>query len=288
MGPGVRWMGTAGQARLLDPTEFATGLLTDRDLAQRARRVVATFAELFPESAVVLYVPETSDQSTTWRLRAMSGDVRVDTHLLEQMEVFQSLLNRSEPVVYAGTELAREAYGHLDLRRTIASWALLPLVANASTVAVLEIISFSDELKPESLDRSRELVDIAASAVNSAVLYERERNSQLASISRITQFYDLEKTFNATIEIEELLPVIASKFREILEAQAVNLWMVESKETLLLTTRSGDDPTIALESVQTAETGLVFQVSETGEPLLIDDPQDERLVARNQADEEGA
>src|SRR3954464_8378264 len=165
-------MGTAGQARLLDPTEFATGLLTDRDLAQRARRIVAAFAELFPESAIVLYVPETTDQSILWRVRAMSGDVRVDTHLIEQMETFQSVLNSSEPMVYAGTALAREAYRHLDLRRTIASWALLPLVANGNTVAVLEIISFSDELKPEALDRGRELLDIASRGVNSAVLYE--------------------------------------------------------------------------------------------------------------------
>jgi multidrug resistance efflux pump/transcriptional regulator with GAF, ATPase, and Fis domain len=279
-------MGTAGQARLLDPTEFATGLLTDRDLAQRARRIVAAFAELFPESAIVLYVPETTDQSILWRVRAMSGDVRVDTHLIEQMETFQSVLNSSEPMVYAGTALAREAYRHLDLRRTIASWALLPLVANGNTVAVLEIISFSDELKPEALDRGRELLDIASRGVNSAVLYERERNSQLASISRITQFYDLEKTFNATIEIEELLPLIASKFREILEARAVNLWMVESKETLLLTTRSGEDPTVPLDSVQTAG-GLVFNVSETGEPFFIDDANDERLITRNKGGAEG-
>ena len=126
--------------------------------------------------------------------------------------------------MYAGSNLAREAYEHLDLRRTIAAWALVPLVAEETTVAVLEIVSFSELRKTTSLAQVKELIDIAARGVHSAQAYERERNSQLASISRITQFYDLEKTFNSTIELarfEQLLPVIASKFREILEKQAM-------------------------------------------------------------------
>ena len=90
-------MGAAGQARLIDPIGFAAGLLSDRDLVQRARRIIATFAELFPESALNLYIPENVDVSLAWRVRATTGDVRADTNLLAQMEVFQSLLQATEP-----------------------------------------------------------------------------------------------------------------------------------------------------------------------------------------------
>lgn len=280
-------MGTEGLARRIDPIEFAAGLLSDRELVQRARRIVSVFSELFPDAALILYVPENVEDAPTWRVRATAGDVKVDTQVVEDMPVFQTLLQSSDPIIYSGDELVREAYGHLDLRRTIAAWALVPMVVGDTTAGVLEIVSFSDGLGRESVERYRDLTDVAARALSSGAAYERERNSQLASISRITQFYDLEKTFNATIEIEELLPIIASKFREILECQAVNLWMVETKERLLLTTRSGDDPTVPIESVQTAD-GIIFNVSETGEPLLVDDPDDERLVARNAGTEEGA
>jgi RND family efflux transporter MFP subunit len=280
-------MGTEGLARGIDAMEFAAGLLSDRDVTQRARRIVTTFAEVVPDAALVVYVPEDAEERVTWRVRAISGDVKVDTQVVEGMSIFQNLLQSPAPVVYSGTETMREAYGHLDLRRTIAAWALVPLMADDQTAGVLEIVSFTDDLDAESLERYHQMFDIAGRAVNSGLAYERERNSQLASISRITQFYDLEKTFNATIEIEELLPLITSKFRDILECQAVNLWMVETAETLLLTTRSGEDPTTELNAVQTAD-GMIFSISETGEPLLIDDPNDERLTARNQGTEEGA
>lgn len=274
-------MGTEGLARRIDPIEFAAGLIGDREMSERARRIVGSFAEIFADCAIVLYVPDSQSESTTWRVRGVSGQVKVDAHLLEELPIFQKLLQGSEPLIYSGSQIARETYAHLDLRRTISSWVLLPLVVDDNPVGVLEIISFASEFSSDFLQPYRDLTDIAARALNSAAAYERERNSQLASISRITQFYDLEKTFNSTIEIEELLPVIASKFREILECEAVNLWMVETRETLLLTTRSGNDATVGLNSVQTAE-GMIFPVSETGEPLLIEDPEDERLVRRNQ------
>ena len=280
-------MGTEGLARRIDLIEFAAGLLSDRDVTQRARRIVATFAEVFPETALVVYLPETTDAGTTWRLRAIAGDAKVDAKAVGGISVFESLLQNPEPIVYSGTELVREAYGHIDLRRTIASWALIPLLADEQTAGVLEIVSFSDQLDLQTIERYGDLLDIAGTGLSSGAAYERERNSQLASISRITQFYDLEKTFNATIEIEQLLPIIASKFREILECQAVNLWMVETAQTLLLTTTAGVDPTTEVNSVQTAD-GMIFPISETGEPLLIDNPEDDRLPVRNEEVKNGA
>jgi RND family efflux transporter MFP subunit len=63
--------------------------------------------------------------------------------------------------------------------------------------------------------------------------------------------------------------------------------MVESNETLLLTTRNGTDPTVELESSQRLGEGIAFAVSESGEPVLIDDANDERLATRNRGIESG-
>ena len=60
----------------------------------------------------------------------------------------------------------------------------------------------------------------------------------MASISRLTQLYDVEKVFNSTLEMDELNPIITGKVREILEAQAVNLWLVKDEHELLLMNRA--------------------------------------------------
>ena len=273
-------MGAEAPARRLDATAFATALLRDRELTPRARRILSALADVLPDAALVLYVAETVGDNEVWRARAIHGEIRVDVHALDDVEIFQQVVAAGEPAVYSSAQLSREAYAHLDFRRTLASLALIPLISGKSIVAVLEVISFSAVLRAESLEVLSDAVDIAALAISSALEYEKERNSQMASITRITQFYDLEKTFNSIIEIEDLLPVIASKFRELLNAQAVNLWMVETKETLLLTNRAGTDTTVAVGSAQT-QNGIAYHVSESGEHALIEDPRDEQLAARN-------
>jgi len=279
-------MGGEGPARSIDLTAFAIDLLAEREVVPRARHIAAFVATLIPTSAAVLYVLEPREEYV-FVPKATSGDVRVEASLVNDSPLLRALLELAAPQIYEGVALAREMYSHLDLRRTVVSLVYQPLTIGDNLIGAMEIITFDDPLNKTFLDQLDQFSGLSAYALNSARLYEHERNSLLQSISRITQFYDLEKTFNATIEIEDLLPLIASKFRELLNVQAVNLWMVESKETLLLTTRAGMDPTVAVDSTQGLGEGVAFHVSESGEPILIDDTDDERLRARNQNVESG-
>jgi RND family efflux transporter MFP subunit len=52
--------------------------------------------------------------------------------------------------------------------------------------------------------------------------------------------------------------------------------------------RDGEDPSTLVGSLQKAGEGIAFEVSDSGEPILVDDPEDERLQKRNQNVEEGA
>ena len=277
-------MGTEGPVQVVDHAGFAERLLSERELIPRARRIASFLNDVFPESAVVVYVLEDSG----WRSKATAGDVRVDTNSAQQNEAIQSVGETATVLVYQGADIAREAYAHLDLRRTVVSWAIVPLIANEIPVALVEIVTFADAIRTDSLTKFERIFVLAALGIEQALAYERERNSQLQSISRMTQFYDLEKTFNATIEVEELLPIIADKFRTILNVQAVNLWMVETKERLLLTNQSGNDVTVQAGATQQAGEGAAFHVSEAGEPLLIEDAGDERLSTRNRGVDVGA
>src|SRR4029077_1468666 len=110
----------------------------------------------------------------------------------------------------------------------------------------------------------RETAKIAAPAIAGALAYERERNSTLHSISRVTQMYDLEKVFNSNLEIDPLIATIASKFQEVLRTQAVNVWMVDG-DAVRLVSRVGEDLTVALESAQRPGDGIAGDVSDEGE-----------------------
>lgn len=281
-------MGVEGPVRGVELTEFACELLSEREVIPRARQIAARITTLIPGSAAVVYSVEPQEEEFVWVAKAASAGIRVDAKLVNDSQLLGALFDSAESQVHEGAALAREKYAHLDLRRTIVSLAYLPLAIDETLVGAIEIVTFDDPLTASALDSFDQVTSLSSHALNSAQLYERERNSQLQSISRITEFYDLEKTFNANIEIEDLLPLIASKFRELLNVQAVNLWMVESKETLLLTTRAGDDPTVVLDSAQHDGEGIAFQVSESGEPVLIDDSDDERLRSRNRNIEDGA
>lgn len=281
-------MGGEGPARSIELTEFASELLSEREVIPRARHIANLISALLPSTAVVVYVLEPRDEGFGFSAKAISGDVRVDNNLVNESQLLQRISESPEIAIFTGAELTREEYAHLDLRRTLASLVYLPLAIDDNLVGIVEAAAFEEQITAKSLSSFAPVARLSAYALYSAQLYERERNSQLQSISRITQFYDLEKTFNATIEIEDLLPLIASKFRELLNVQAVNLWMVESKETLLLTTRDGIDPTTPLGSAQHEGEGIAFQVSESGEPTLISDANDQRLRARNGDRDSGA
>jgi RND family efflux transporter MFP subunit len=109
----------------------------------------------------------------------------------------------------------------------------------------------------------------------------------MTSITRLTQFYDIEKVFSSTLEMDELLPIIGGKMREMLECQAVNVWMVQGDESLLLMHQAGRDPTTRQGMTQKGGQGIAGDVSDSGEPVQITDPHDERLIGRNLNTDEG-
>ena len=122
---------------------------------------------------------------------------------------------------------------------------------------------------------------LGAIAITAAQGYEDERNGSLKSITRLTQLYDLEKVFSSTLEMAELLPLIASKFGEILEAEAVNVWLLHPDETIELMHQEGHDPTTFKGQILKPNEGVAGTVSDTGESVCISDPTDSHLLQRN-------
>ena len=272
----------------IDISEFSVRLLADQEVNPRARTCARTIAQLLPGTAVSVYLVGRRDEQDVWLMKASVGEVSVHSAAVPiDSGALGELAASKTPLIFSGKDLPRESYAHLDTRKTVASLAYLPLVKGETWVGAIEILGYEHEIDEETLDSLAPLANVAAAALLGAATYEAERNESLISLTRLSQLYDIEKVFSSTLEMDELLVLIGTKLREVMECQAVNIWLLQPDESVKLSHQAGLDPTTTPGSSQGAGEGLAGGVSDTGEALLIADPEDERLIERNGDVEEG-
>jgi GAF domain-containing protein len=211
----------------LDLTAFCSELFATQELIPRARVIARAVAESIAGSSVNIYTAGSLAGEDVWIPRAWSGEQTVrGSSVSTGSGTMAELAARRESLLFSGNDLSREDYAHLDIRRTLRSLAYVPLLSGDDLVGVAEILCFENELTAEEITALQTPAKIAASALSAAHRYETERYDSLASISRLTQLYDLEKSFSSTLEMDELLPIISDKFREVMECSAINLWLL--------------------------------------------------------------
>ncbi|MGA7514371.1 MAG: efflux RND transporter periplasmic adaptor subunit [Candidatus Sulfotelmatobacter sp.] len=280
-------MATQSPNLVLDIAAISVRLLEAQEVGPRARTVARDLATLLPASAVNVYMVSETTEGEVWTVSGMVGDAAPDQTVPLDAGTLGILAASPKPLLFAGRSLIREQYAHLNVRKTLHSLAYLPLMGNGALIGAIEILSFDEPLAEAHLDILQGVAEIAGPALASARQYELERHHSLTSITRLTHFYDIEKVFSSTIEMDQLVPLIGSKICETLECRAVNVWMVQGDGSLLLMHQAGHDPTTRQDMTQKGGEGIAGDVSDNGEPLLIADSEDERLVRRNLNIEEG-
>lgn len=280
---------TSPDSRLgLNIADLASRLLEVNETGARARVIAQAASELFPGTTTIVYVLQEDEAGPFWSARATVGDgAEPDRRVGTASGTLGSLAENPKTVFFEGRTLVREEYSHLNVRRTVRCITCVPLIANSALVAAIEIVSFESILDLALLPDLESISEVAGQALLSSQAYEIERNNSLSSITRVTQFYDIEKVFSSTLEMDQLLPIIGSKTREMLECAAVNIWLVQGDGGLLLMHQSGADPTTHLNMVQSSGQGIAGDVSDSGEAVRIETPEDERLARRNEGMEEG-
>lgn len=277
-------MASQEQESVLDLSPLSTQLLAEHEVAPRARVFAKYVAGLLPESAVSVYTLASDGESDSWLPRATVGEAAIhDQAVFANSGFLGSLITEAVPILRPAAQLKREDYAHIDTRRSLLSLACIPLIHKETLVGALEILAFEEANSESDVQALLPAAEVAATALASAQNYEDERNSTLSSITRLTQLYDLEKVFSSTLEMGELLPLIASKFSEVLACQAVNIWLLQPDESVELMHQAGEDPTAFKGQVQRANEGIAGTISDSGEALCLSDSNDPRLGQRNQA-----
>lgn len=280
-------MATQRPALTVSLAEFAAALLSEREVTPRARLIAHQVAEMLPGAGVAVYAVE-DQEAPAWSAKATEGEIEVASSVVAfDAGTLGAIHVKQAAHIFPGGDLPREEYSHLNLRRTLVSLTGVPLLLEGTMFGAIEIIRYDRPMTEADLEALGEVAECAALGMATALAYENERNTQLESITRVTQMYDLEKVFNASLEMEQLLPTIASKFQEVIDAQAVNLWLVEG-DGLVLMSCAGVDPSVEEGQRQKSGEGIAAQVSDSGEALAIESAEDERLQQRNAGVEEGA
>jgi RND family efflux transporter MFP subunit len=270
------------QESVLDLLPLSLNLLAEQEVAPRAKVFAQFVSELIADAAVSVYTLASVDEKTLWVPRATVGEAKLHN---EEIPAESGLLGMvfSESAVINRTAAAikREDYPHIDIRKSLLSLTYLPLIHNENLIGALEIMAFEEEISEEAVEALLPAAEVAAAAIATAGAYEEERHGTMTSITRLTQLYDLEKVFSSTLEMDELLPLIGTKLSEILECQAVNIWMMMPDESVELMHQAGEDATSFKGQKLKANEGVAGTVSDNGEPVCISDANDERLVQRN-------
>lgn len=276
-------MASKEQESILDVCSLSATLLAEQEIAPRARIFARFVAELLTEPAVNVYVLGSRGNGACWIPKASVGEAEVRGQAISEDSGLLSIVAAAHsPILRTAAQLKREDYSHVDIRKTLVSLGYLPLVHNGLLIGALEILSFEEELSQELLATLLPATNVAGAAIASAQTYEQERHGTLTSITRLTQLYDLEKVFSSTLDMDDLLPLMGSKFSEILFCQAVNIWMILPDENVELLHQVGEDPTAFKGQILKPGEGIAGALSDTGESACITDPVDPRLVQRNQ------
>jgi GAF domain-containing protein len=253
-------------------------LLAAPSTAGRAAVLAEALVAALPGSACILYTVQPVDGQSYWVPIAISGDIAPASEFLkDKPPIFPA---DKKPLLYNASKLQREEYAHLLVTRTVRSIAYLPIAQDDVLTGTFEVLAFGEEITSQQVIDLLPIAKLSATSLAAAQSEQSQRQELLDSIHRLTQLYDLEKSLNATLELDQLMDLIPAKVFDMIPSQAVHLWMFDG-EDLRLMSRYGTDETVEVGSVQKPGEGYVADMAEEGEPLLIVDPDDPRLKSRN-------
>lgn len=259
-------------------------MLNAADASARARLLAVAVTEAVGDSACLVHRVVEGEDGRMLAPVGMVGAVSLGSEPLTERSALVAALfeGRVEPVVYAGGEVPREEYAHVLVTRSIASLVYAPFFHAGEMVGVMEVLAFGAAVSHAEMKAIEELAGLAGTAIVAAEETEQKQQDLLDSVHRMSQLYDLEKSLNATLELDEVMALVPAKTAAILECQAMHLWLFDGDELRLMAAH-GADATVTPGMVERPEDGFVAAMAEEGDPLLIDDAEDARLVRRNAA-----
>jgi RND family efflux transporter MFP subunit len=256
--------------------ELASVSLACRDQDTLLKTFAARVGAMLGARAVLVWIFDSSAEALVCRMRWTEPGERLNPAEDPVTEgplvvVYESAVSSR----LSAREISPEALEHLEgtSRTRVKSALYAPLPGSQGPEGVVEVLNkHGGDFTAEDVHFLEEASRLAGQALTNLGAIEGERQAQLATLERLTALYDLGRTFTSTLELGELLPIVAGKIRDILGAGACNLWLADpDSDQLYVAQQAGRDPTVELDTRTSLTEGLLGEIAQQANPKLIED-----------------
>ncbi|HEV2289108.1 MAG TPA: GAF domain-containing protein [Candidatus Acidoferrales bacterium] len=203
--------------------------------------------------------------------------------------VLVQVLESGEPLEFSSKSEDEDILAHLaeSSRERVEAELYCPLPGPQRSAGVVEILNpRRGRFTPDELQYVREVSRLAGLALENCQDRERQVHEHLTTVERLTALYDISRIFNSTLEMEELLPVITEKIRDLLNASACNLWLVDAEtNSLHAMQQAGEDPTLGEGAQCAIGEGVVGKAAQLGQPVLVEAASEDEMLAERRKNE---
>jgi RND family efflux transporter MFP subunit len=257
-----------------------------------AKMLATHLARNLGARAAMVWLRQESGDELVCRSRWFEAGLRLELAPGQVSEgILAEMLTKSRGRRLNEEDIEPEMLPHLAEhdRERVATALYAPIPTSRDVVGVVEVLNKgTGEFTADDASFVEEACRLAGRVVDALRAVEQEKSSSLETIERLTALYDVASTFSSTLELEDLLPIMAEKIQGNLGALACNFWLVDSgANELVCAQRAGEDPTTPKGARLPIGESLVGAVAQTGQARLIASAQQEPdLEARVQASEE--
>ena len=272
--------------------ELATSYHSCRDTEGLLKAFARDLRARLGPQAVLLWLKDGRDESLRCREKSFAAGERIEPRQDGEADglLGEVLGSRGARRMGAADKKAR-LLSHLEpsYRERVQTALYVAIPGSSGPAGVAELLNKAGgEFSAEDSAYLEEAARMTGRALDAIRVAETERNAQFETLERLTALYDIARIFNSTLELEDLCPIVTSKIRDILGAQACNLWLVAADgQSLEFVHQDGEDPTTTAESEISMGEGFVGVVARDGKGRVAEDASVEALLDPRRSAVEG-
>jgi GAF domain-containing protein/multidrug resistance efflux pump len=263
--------------------ELATSYHSCRDTEGLLKAFARDLRARLGPQAVLLWLKDGGEEGLHCREKLFAAGERIEPRKEGEADglLTEVLESRGSRRLAAAEKKAR-LLSHLEpsYRERVQTALYVSIPGASGPAGVAELLNKAGgEFTADDGAYLEEAARMTGRALDAIRVTETERNAQFETLERLTALYDIARIFNSTLELEDLCPIVTSKIRDILGAQACNLWLVGAdRESLEFAHQDGEDPTTEEDSEGAMGEGFVGVVARDGKGRLAADATIEALL----------
>ncbi len=263
--------------------ELATSYHSCRDTEGLLRTFARDLRARLGPQAVLLWLKDGGEEGLHCREKLFAAGERIEPRKEGEADglLTEVLESRGSRRLAAAEKKAR-LLSHLEppYRERVQTALYVSIPGTKGPAGVAELLNKAGgEFTAEDGAYLEEAARMTGRALDAIRVGETERHAQFETLERLTALYDIARIFNSTLELEDLCPIVTNKIRDILGAQACNLWLVGAdRESLEFAHQDGEDPTTAEDAESAMGEGFVGVVARDGKSRLAADATVEALL----------